>query len=98
MWIREADGATHQIQESDYEFIGAFVEYISTFYPKAYAALCAEYKCCAANPSYYRYRMAARFIRCNFSSLDSLPDITADLHCNFEHVNCPLRGECRYDH
>lgn len=98
VWIREADGTTRQIHESDYGFISIFVEYISTFYPKAYTALLAEYQCCAANTPYYRYRMAVRFIRCNFSELDSIPDITADLHCNFEHVNCPLRGECRYDH
>lgn len=42
--------------------------------------------------------MICRFIKCNFGALDSTPDINTDLHCTFEHINCPLRGECKYDH
>lgn len=98
VWLREADGSMRRLRETDYDFIDKMAEHISTFYPKAYAALCSEYKGCAANPSYYRFRIVVRFIRCNFSVLDSIPDIGSDLHCTFEHINCPLRGECRYDH
>lgn len=97
VWVREADGTTRQLLETDYDFISGLTEYIATFYPKAYAALCNEYKGCAPNSTYYRYRIVVRFIRCNFSALDNVPDIGADLHCTFEHVSCPLRGECRYD-
>lgn len=98
LWMRYADGSMVQVLEHDYDLIGYLVEHISTFYPKAYTALCTEYKDCAANRPYYYYRIAARFVRCNFSVLDSIPDIGADLHFHFEHINCPLRGECKYDH
>lgn len=98
VWLREADGSTRVIRETDYDLVSVLVEYISTFFPKAYTALCSEYRGCAANPSYYRFRIVVRFIRCNFSALDSIPDIGSDKHCTFEHINCPLRGECRYDH
>lgn len=98
VWCRTADGAMNPIRETDYTLVNALIEYISTFYPKAYDALCAEYSSCVANHSYFRFRIIVRFIRCNFSALDSVPDIGPDLHCSFEHVNCPLRGECRYDH
>lgn len=98
VWLREADGSMRVLRETDYEFINAFEEHIATFYPKAHDALKSEYIGCAPNPSCYRYRMVVRFIRCNFGVLDNIPDIGADLHCTFEHINCPLRGECRYDH
>lgn len=98
VWLRDADGSMRVLKESEYEIVDILVERISTFYPKAYAALCAEYQGCAANPPYYRYRIVTRFIKCNFAVLDSIPDFGSDLHCNFEHINCPLRGECRYDH
>lgn len=98
VWLREADGTMRVLKENDYATVEKLVEFISTFYPKAYAALCSEYKGCAPNPSYYRYRIVVRFIRCNFAALDNIPDIGSDLRCTFEHVNCPLRGECRFDH
>lgn len=98
IWIRKSDGAMEILRETNYVFVEKLVMYISTFYPKAYAALCLEYKGCSANPSYYRFRIVVRFIRCNFSALDNIPDIDSNLHCSFEPINCPLRGECRYDH
>lgn len=98
VWIRMANGDTRELVESDSETVGAIAEYISTFYPKAYAALSEEYKGCALNRPYFQFRIVCRFIRCNFPALDSIPDIGPGLHCTFEHVACPLRGECRYDH
>lgn len=56
VWLREADGSMRSLRETDYDFIDKMTEHISTFYPKSYAALCSEYKGCAANPSYYRFR------------------------------------------
>lgn len=98
VWLREADGSMRKLLETDYDFISSMVEQISTFYPEAYAALCAEYAGCAPNQPYFRYRIVCRFVRCNFPALDNVPDIDANLKCTFEHVNCPLRGECKYDH
>ena len=98
VWMRDALGSVSLIKETDYNFINEMIRMVSTFYPKAYAALCEEYSQCAENTSYYRFRMVLRFIRCNFSALDSIPDIGQDHRCSFEHLNCPLRGECRHDH
>lgn len=98
VWVRSSDGTTQALHETDYDFISELIDFISTFYPKAYEALCREYKGCALNQSYYRYRIACRFIRCNFAALDTIPDISRGVQCNFEHINCPLRGECRLDH
>lgn len=98
VWVRTADGTTRALHETDYNFISELTDFISTFYPKAYEALCREYNGCAVNQSYYRFRIACRFIRCNFAALDTIPDIGSGSNCTFEHINCPLRGECKYDH
>lgn len=98
VWVRLSDGTMKALKDSDRDVIAAILDCVSTFYPKAYAALSKEYEGCAPNQSYYRYRMAVRFIRCNFAALDDVPDFDKDMHCNFEYVNCPLRGECRNDH
>lgn len=98
VWLREDDGSMRKLIETDYNIITDMAELISTFYPKAFAALSSEYQGCAANQPYFRYRIVVRFIRCNFSALDNFPDISTALECKFEHINCPLRGECKYDH
>lgn len=97
VWYRTSDMAINQLRESDSDILAELIDHISTFYPKAYEALCSEYNGCALNRSYYRYRIASRFIRCNFSQLDHIPDVSADNRCFFECVPCPLRGECRHE-
>lgn len=87
-----------ELKETDYGLVKTLAEFIATFYPGAYAALSEEYKGCALNRTYFLFRIVCRFVRCNFPVLDTVPDISSDLHCTFEHVVCPLRGECRYDH
>lgn len=97
VWYRLTDGTIDKLCESDSEILDGLLEHIATFYPKAYEALCAEYKGCALNRSYFRYRMAARFIHCNFAQLDNIPDFSENCRCSFEFVQCPLRGECRHE-
>lgn len=97
IWYRLSDASLHQMRETDYELIDELIEHIATFYPQAYDALCSEYKGCALNRPYYRYRIVCRFIRCNFALLDNIPDISYNGRCSFECVPCPLRGECRYE-
>lgn len=97
VWYRLPDTSIHKLSESDSEIIAELIEVISTFYPKAYDALCLEYKGCALNRTYYRYRIVTRFIRCNLAQLDNIPDFSDHCLCAFEFVSCPLRGECRYD-
>lgn len=97
VWYRLDDGTIDKLRESDSEILDGLIDHISTFYPKAYDALCAEYKGCVLNRSYFRFRIASRFIRCNFAPLDNIPDFSDNRGCSFEFVSCPLRGECRYE-
>ena len=98
VWCRNEDGSIQQISESNIELTSHLCEYISTFYPKAFEALQLEYAGCRHNIPYFRFRIVARFIKCNFATLDHIPDIDKHSHCNFEAVPCPLRGECPNDH
>ena len=97
VWYRRSDSSIDKLRESDSEILDELIDHISTFYPKAYEALSAKYKGCALNRSYYRYRLACRFIRCNFAQLDNIPDFSDTCRCSFEYVPCPLRGECRHE-
>lgn len=98
VWIRTDDGSMRILKETDYELLNSMYDYISTFYPKAFAALTSEYKGCMRNRAYFVFRIVCRFIRCNFSALDSVHDICSDLSATFEHINCPIRCECKFDH
>lgn len=97
VWYRTADSAFNRLEESDRDLIDALMSHIKTFYPTAYEALSKEYERCAPNRRYYAYRMALRFIRCNFPKLDNVPDVSAGRQFNFEYVECPLRGECKHE-
>ena len=97
IWYRLSDGSTHQLCESDYGMISVIHQLIEEFYPSAFKALCHEYRACLQNVLYSRFRIVARFIRCNFSALDNVPDMINGMFSTFEYVPCPLRGECRYE-
>lgn len=96
VWFRES-GEVHRLTESNTEILDGMMELVSTFYPKAYSALCEVYKGCAMNKSYYRFRMMTRFIKCNFAQLDNIPDVADNCQFNFEFVPCPIRGECKLE-
>lgn len=69
------------------ELIEPLMKHIFSCYPECYARLSTLYK---GN----NYKMADRFIRCNFGEHDLLTkDIDNDI-LNFEEVRCPLRGIC----
>ena len=72
------------------------ISQIETFYPKAYKALKELYASCP-NAIMAEYKIACRFIRCNFGTYDTM---TADLDesglFNFEQLPCPVRCECKY--
>lgn len=95
IYYRAPEGV-RQLDEKD-TIIRDLADFIRTFYPLAYSALSDEYRAATLNPDYHQFRIVTRFIKCNFSLLDSIPDITADGKCNFEDVPCPLRGECRHE-
>lgn len=81
VWYR-ADKEFARLTENTVEIVDRVIEALSVFYPKAYDALCRMYGGCALNKRYYRYRIVARFIRCNFAQLDNVPDLSGE-HCHF---------------
>lgn len=96
VWCRASDGTTCRLTESDIDTVRALHDKIEAFYPEAHRALAVIYKASSANIPYFRFRIVSRFLRCNFSNLDHVPDIAADGSFNFESVPCPIHGECRY--
>lgn len=86
------------ITERDIELIDGLLDKIRNFYPDAEKALRKAYERSALNVPYYKWLMAARFIRCNFGELDMTDtDVTDDGIFHFEKVKCPLRGECQFE-
>lgn len=96
VWFRK-EGKIERLTEKHTEIIEGMMEMISTYYPKAYAALCETYSGCALNKLYYRYRIVARFVKCNFAQHDNIADVGAGGEMVFEYVACPLRGECAHE-
>ena len=97
VWYRTPDGTTKRLTESDISLVDSLFDSIEHLYPLACDLLRLEYKSCLPNLPYFRFRIVARFIRCNFSVLDNMPDVKDGKFSNFECVPCPLRGECRHE-
>lgn len=94
VWYR--NDVLNEKLNDDSDVIPVMIEKISSFYPKAYKALCEEYDKCKANLSYYRFKIVNRFCKCNFGNIDNVPDVKNGVF-NFERVSCPLRGECKLE-
>ena len=63
--IRDEKGVRTYMEE-DKELTDALFSVIELDYPKAFKALSEIYNKSKANASYFKYRCAHRFIRCNF--------------------------------
>ena len=96
-WVHFGDGRAEKLTENHGDIISAIYEMIEQFYPAAFTALCKEYERCIPNMSFYRYRIAVRFIKCNFGVIDRTSDIDAAGRIHLECVPCPLRGECKLE-
>lgn len=84
------------LKETDTDIIEALLTIIQEFYPKAYAALYESYHKSIPNRPYHRFLMARRFLKCNMSAFDNVIDLTSNTF-KFEFVQCPLRGECKFE-
>jgi len=95
----QADGApVRQFTESDREIVQEMLLKIRDLYPGAFSALSELYSESSRNRPYFEYLIVHRFIRCNLGKYDGLSlDVDAGGRFNFEHVDCPLRGECRHE-
>lgn len=95
--MRPFGEAERQLQETDTDFIQAFLEVIREFYTDAYNALMDVYSKSSNNKRYRDFVAVRRFIKCNFGLYDNMIDVDDTWNFNFEFVGCPLRGECKYD-
>jgi len=73
----------------DIKIIKEVFDLIQNKYPKALARLKEIY----GQNSDFKWLMVRRFIKCNWGNKDERVDLASG-HCNFEYVQCPLRGEC----
>ena len=97
LWVKDDKGRNELVDQTKSELIDYILAKVRKCYPDAYKALQEKYKDSSPNKIYYRYKMAMRFLKCNFGQLDSTTfDIDGDTF-NFERVDCPLRLECKYD-
>lgn len=96
LWFRD-EKETSKLSEDNYELIQSIADKIEEFYPEAYKSLSSEYNKCSSNITFFRYKIVLRFCKCNFGTIDNVPDIDFNGKFNLEHVTCPLRGECKYE-
>lgn len=97
IWYRLPNGTSDKLTENSTAIISTMLEKIEKFYPKAYSALCSEYSRCKPNLQFFRFRIVSRFIKCNFGNIDNVADVDEFGRFQFECVQCPLRGECRFE-
>lgn len=98
LWCKSDEGKNQIVDEAQTELIKSILYEIRECYPAAYKALTREYQRSALNVPYYQYLIVRRFCKCNFGKLDGTKsDIDRTRKFNFEKVECPLRGECRFE-
>ena len=98
LWCKSSDGRNHVVTEDDTELIQKMLMMIREHYPTAYKALEKEYQKGAVNVRYYQYLIVRRFCKCNFGKLDTTkPDVVDTGWFNFEKIDCPMRGECKWE-
>lgn len=98
LWFIKDDEQNQALSEKDTEVIQELLSVIRERYPEAYKSLSKEYQKSALNVPYYQFLIVRRFCKCNFGKLDATKyDIDNLGRFNFEKVECPLRGECKYD-
>ena len=96
VWHRTPGGEQKKLIEGD-PAIRELLDSLSENYPEAHAALEEVFEKLKGNKVYQRYRMVKRFCKCNWGAIDPVPDVCADGQMHFEHVPCPLRGECKHE-
>ena len=94
VWYR-VDGSCRKLNVGDI-IIDELLDILVEMYPNAYRALDKEYKG-IEDLGLKRFRMVARFCKCNFGNIDNVFDIQSNRKFVFEEVACPLRGECRHE-
>ena len=91
VWYRTGEETKRLTEFSP--LVDDIISEMTEFYPEAYNALSKEFRKIEL-VAIQRFRIAQRFIKCNFSNIDNVWDIQGNGKMVFEHVQCPLRGEC----
>ena len=94
--LAESGKPVREYTQEERQFTSEMLNYIREFYTEAHRALGDLYRSAQLNKPYYEYLMVHRFIRCNMSEYDNVPDIDTMGIFRLEFVSCPLRGECKY--
>ncbi len=101
LWCKRSDGTNEIVDETKTDLVQYILGIVRECYPEAYKALEEHYQKSSVNIRYYQYLMARRFVKCNFSKLDTtsldIEDVEENGIFNFEKVECPMRGECPYE-
>lgn len=98
LWCISCDGRNEKVTEHNTEIIKIALERIREFYPEAYNELLKWFQKSSRNIPYYQFLMVNQFCKCNFGKLDSTSkDVDRKGYFNFEHVSCPLRGNCLHE-
>jgi DNA-binding CsgD family transcriptional regulator len=101
VWCRFSDGSTEIVNEHSREIIDTLYDIVKSEYHETYEALSQIYKRSELNVPYYKYVVVKRFIKCNFSKVDTtyidIDSFGGKERMNFEKVDCPMRGECPFE-
>lgn len=76
------------------KFMANLIEHV---YPDAYSYLYEAHIKSRPNKLYHQFLITERFIRCNFSSNDTLTYDIDEGKINLERVSCPLRKACKME-
>lgn len=98
LWYKNLEtGVNEKFTESSTDMASFVIDEMYEFWADAYKALDKEYKSLDFNTQFKRFRIARRFISCNCGNIDDIKDIDESGKFHFEHVPCPLRGECQLE-
>lgn len=86
--LKEEGKAARLFEETDYEIVAWLLAIIRDRYPNAHAALMELYSKSNRNKSFYEYKVAHRFARCNFGEYDQNKyDIVTWADFNLKRLN-----------
>ena len=95
VYVQTEDGSCRIVTERDRELISDVIKRISEIHPKTYDALMKQYAKSNRNKWFQEFLAFQRFVRCNWGNHDrSTQDVGATGVFHYEHVSCPMRGEC----
>lgn len=88
-------GTDKKLGQADRDVVTAVLDGVRRFFPAAHQRLQELFRESERNRHFYEYRMAERFIRCNFGEYNRLEMDLENGMFHFEEVSCPLRGVCK---